>query len=367
MEPSPRLMSIAAAIALAGCLGDGAAPTLTILDQGAFPTFAHLKPVFENQTGAKVRLVDGGDAGGALRTALLSAGTPVADVLYGVDNALFFSEGVSEKRLYEPYESPLLARINRTLIDVDQFRVDGELWTTPVDHGYISVNYDVRITKDTPPPATLRELASPDWAPRFVTEDPRESSPGLGFLLATIDTFGEQGTYTWKDYWREFFANGGLVVRDWSTAYVYHFSAGYGQYDAGNQGDKELVVSYTTSPAAEVFFSGGAVTEPPSGSIEPPFGVFHQIETMGILRGAAQPGLARQWIDLVLSDAYQARVLGDNAVYPVVDGMEPPQAYADFATPPSDLAPARLTAPQISANLEGWLEEWTAIYQASTA
>jgi thiamine transport system substrate-binding protein len=337
--------------------------TLTVLDQGSFPAFAKLKPLFENQTGAHVVQIDGGDAGAALQQALLAAGNPPADVLYGVDNALFFSQEVIDKRLYEAYESPQLRRINRTLIDVDQFRVHGALWTTPVDHGYISVNVDVRLKNASggpAPPSTLRELATQRWAPHFVTEDPRASSPGLGFLLATIDTFGETGPYTWKDYWRDLLRNGTLVAHDWSAAYVLHYSGGYGASDKSNRADRSIVVSYTTSPAVEVLFGAPS---PPGMSVEPPRGVFHQIETMGILRGSKHVDLARSWIDFCLTNAFQDLAAPELAVYPVVDGVRLPAEFHAYATDPSKFDPVHLRADQIGPHLGGWLDEWQRLYQ----
>lgn len=367
--------------ALPGCLDLGPSPaaptgpprpfegqTLTILDQGAFPAFKSLKPAFENLTGARLVQIDGGDAGNALRQALLSAGNPPADILYGVDNALFFTRDVAEKRLYVPYESPLISRINQTLINVDQFRVDGALWVTPVDHGYVGVNYDIRLVNSTPSselPRTLRELATRRWAPQFVTEDPRFSSPGLGFLIATIDTFGETGPYTWKEYWRDLLANGTLVARDWTEAYVYYYTGGYGQYDPSTfRGGRSIVTSYTTSPAVEVYFG---TPSPPGVSLEPPYGVFHQIETMGILRGSTHVPLAQAWIDFCLTNEFQNRTAPELAVYPVVDGIPLPDAFVQYATPPERLSPARFTADQIGQNLDRWLDEWLKVYQAAQA
>jgi thiamine transport system substrate-binding protein len=336
---------------------------LRILDQGAFPAAAKLKPLFENLTGATIVTIGGGDAGSALQQALLGAGNPPADVLYGVDNALFFTEEVRASCLFVPYESPNLANIDEATVGVDQFRVDGDLWATPVDHGYINVNYNVALRNQSrTPPQDLRDLASSQWASSFVTEDPRESSPGLGFLLATIDTFGESGGYTWKDYWTELLKNGGLVVKDWSTAYVYHYSGGYGTYDPANKGDRSIVTSYTTSPAVEVYFGASS---PPGVSLEPPYGSFHQLETMAILRGTDKVDLARAWIDFCLTHAFQDMTAPELAVYPVITGVTLPDAFTQYATDPHDLKPARMDAQKIGSNLDRWLEEWEDLYQAA--
>lgn len=378
MKPLPTLALLSIfTLPLAGCLGGASScgdppqdptrptrfdgQTLTILDQGAFSFFKDLKPLFESQTGATVRQIEGGDAGKALQQALLNAGNPPADVLYGVDNAMFFSPGVQDKCLFIPYQSPRLGLLNASLIDTEQFRVDGALWATPVDHGYISVNIDRSLLANgTEPPRALRDLASREWAPRFVTEDPRESSPGLGFLLATIDTFGETGPYTWKDWWREFLDHGGLVVNDWTTAYVYHFTGGYGSSDPTSKSDRSVVTSYTTSPAYEASYSGS----PPSWSFEPAHGVFHQVETMGILRGSDHVALAQAWIDFCLTAAFQDRVSEQLAVYPVTSNATVMEAFQQHATAPSQLTPARLSSKAIGEGLSRWLDEWTQLRRA---
>lgn len=353
---------------LSGCvLLRDSGPTLRILDQGAFGQFDSIKGPFENQTGVKLVRLEGGDAGTALKTALLGAGNPPADILFGVDNVLFSTPEIREKSLFVPYESPNLYRIDEDLISVDIFRVNGELWATPVEHGYISVNYDIRLRNSTPTqelPTTLRDLATARWAPRFVTEDPSKSSPGLGFFLATIATFPDGSAYDWKHYWRDLLQNGTKVVHDWTTAYVYHYSGGYGSYDSNNAADRNITVSYTTSPAYEVIFGTPSV---PGVSFEPAKGVFHQVETMGILRGTKNLEHAKKFIDYMLTDDFQQYNAPSNAVYPVTRGTELPALLTELSTDPRDLRPAQISKGQLDAKLETWINDWVALYQAETA
>lgn len=342
---------------------------LTILDQGAF-SYMHeaIEPIFENHTGAELHVIDGGDAGTALRTAILSAGNPPADLLFGVDNVLFFTDDIEEKCVFLPYESPNLNALNNTIIDTDQFRIDSKLWATPVDHGYVSVNYDIRLddeTNNTHGPRSLRELAQPQWASTFVVPDPRFSSPGLLFLLATIDTFGETGDYTWKQYWSELFDHDALITKDWTTAYVYHFTAGYGQYnDTTFVGGRQIVVSYTSSPAVEVYFGTPDV---PSVSLEPDGGVMQQIETMAILRGTKNVALAQAFIDFALTNEFQKNNAPAMAVYPATTGTQIPPEFVELATDPGQLKLATMTPTDIDENLDRWLDEWVTLYQKHNA
>ena len=92
---------------------------------------------------------------------------------------------------------------------------------------------------------TLEDLAKPEYRSQLVVENPATSSPGLAFMLATVARFGESGDYTWLDYWQDLRDNDVLVTAGWEVAYYTSFSGGSGE------GDRPIVVSYATSPAAE--------------------------------------------------------------------------------------------------------------------
>lgn len=375
---TPLAATLALLVTFAGCLDtaqegctssgptDFAGQQLTILDHGAFDfMFATIEPLFENQTGADLVQLVGDDAGGALRLAIDSRGNPVADILYGVDNALFLEGALAG--IFEPYASPGLVRLDTRVIDLDAFRYQGVLLATPADHGYISANYDIRLTETHDAddlPRALGDLARPEWASEFVTSDPRFSSPGLGFLIATVATFGEDDDYDYLDYWKDLLEGGALVVGDWTTAYVFHYTGGYGQYEAGHIGDRSIVMSYTTSPAVEVFFGAESV---PGVSVEPPKGVFHQVETVAILRCTDQLPLAQAFVDFVLGDDFQDAVAPNMAVYPVGRDAAVPAEFDAHATAPSDLIAAPFTPQDLRAGIPRWLDAWTDLFLAESA
>lgn len=382
MNMKPALVAcLAIAPLLSGCFGASAecggsggptdfrGQTLTILDHGAFSwMFAAINASFEAQTGAHLRLQEGGDAGTALKMAIDAKGNPPWDVIYGIDNALF-GRG-ADAGIFEPYRSPRLSMIDDSVVRIADFERDGELLATPADYGYINVNYDATLNATHAQddlPTTLSDLAAPAWARDFVVEDPRFSSPGLGFLIATVATFGENDAYDYLDYWTDLFDGGVLVTPDWSSAYLVHFTAGYGQYEEGFVGDRHVVVSYTTSPAAEVLFSYGTLTEPPSVSVEPASGVFHQVETIAILCGTDQLPLAKAFVDFVLGQEFQNQTAANMATYPVMEGIELPAEFQTLATEPGDLEPAPFTSAQLKDGVPRWIAEWRSLYQAERA
>jgi thiamine transport system substrate-binding protein len=140
-----------------------------------------------------------------------------------------------------------------------------------------------------------------------VTENPASSSPGLAFLLATVRHFGDPG---FLDYWKDLRENGVVVVDGWETAYYTAFSGSSGQ------GPQPMVVSYATSPAAEVMFASSPLTDAPTASIIGPDTCFRQIEFVGILKGTRQTELARRFVDFMLSVEFQADIPGQMFVYP---------------------------------------------------
>jgi thiamine transport system substrate-binding protein len=214
----------------------------------------------------------------------------------------------------------------------------------------VCVNWDGdAFGADLAPPQKLEDLADPAYRGMLVVENPATSSPGLAFLLATIVRFGEEGGYTWRDYWRELRDNDVLVSAGWEDAYYGSFSGGAGE------GDRPLVVSYATSPAAEVYFADPPTNEAPTGVLAD--GCFRQVEFAGILAGTKAESSARALIDFLLSADFQEDVPLQMFVYPADPTASLPDVFVEHAQPIAD--PITLDPATIGAGREGWIEEWT--------
>ncbi len=341
---------IAAAVALAvvvlggGCGGEDEKPTSVVLvTHDSFVVSDDVKEAFERESGLRLRILQSGDAGELLSKALLTAGNPQGDVLFGVDNNLL--SRALEGDLFDAYESPALEGID------ERYVLDPEHRVTPIDHGEVCLNYDKAwfAERKIPPPGSLDDLVQPRYKDLLVVENPATSTPGLAFLMATVAHFGEGG---WGDYWRALRANGVLVVDGWEEAYSTRFSGA-----AGSNGNRPIVVSYASSPPAEVIFRTPKPAEAPTAVVTS--SCFRQVELAGVLRGARNEDGGRQLVDFMLSTRFQEDVPLSMFVFPVVPSAQLPPEFEKFAIVPK--SPLELSPEEIGANRDRWVKEWTAI------
>jgi thiamine transport system substrate-binding protein len=367
----------AVALLLAACTGPAPSPTptgsatptssptvaptqavtqLTVMTHDAFAVSDDVLAAFEQQNNVTVNILKSGDAGTMVNKAILAKDAPLADVMYGVDNT-FLSRAL-DAGIFEPYQSPALANIPA------EFQVDPHYRVSPVDFGDVCLNYDTTaFSGGTPAPSKLLDLTDPKYKNKLVVENPATSSPGLAFLLATVVARGNvpgataipaaSGYPFWQDYWQQLKANGVLVSNDWEDAYYNQFSGGAGQ------GDRPIVVSYATSPAAEVVGASPAPETPPTANIDD--ACFRQIEFVGLLAGArpeAKP-LAQKWIDFMLSRQFQQDMPLNMYVLPVEPGAAIPDVFTQTGAQATH--PIEMPYDQIGQIRDQVIQEWTDI------
>jgi len=344
-----HLIPLISALALvaSACAAQPATPTgprtLTVLTHESFVLSDDVLETFESANNATVQFLKLPDAGQALNRAILTKDDPEADVLFGVDNT-FMSRALDEGIL-EPYRSPSLAGIPAG------FLLDPGYRLTPIDFGDVCLNYDKAYfaERNLPPPQTLADLARPEYKDLLVVENPASSSPGLAFMLATVARIGEEN---WLGFWADLETNGVKVVEDWTTAYYTEFSGSSGK------GPRPIVVSYASSPPAEVFFAESPLEDAPTAAVTAPQTCFRQIEFAGILKGAKNRDLAEKWIDFMLSERYQEDLPLNQFVYPVNPQAALPEVFVEYSQIAQE--PANLPPEAIAANRDRWIEEWTA-------
>ena len=338
-------------LALAACgLGEEAAEAtpgmVTMMSHDSFAISEETIAAFEAANNATVVLLPSGDAGAALNQAILAKDNPLADVFFGVDNT-FMSRALAAD-IFEPYESPALADVR------DDLKLDESFRLLPVDYGDVCLNYDKEwfAENEPEPPQSLADLVEPAYEGLLVAENPATSSPGLAFLLATIAEFGTEGDYTYLDYWADLRENGVLITNGWEEAY-------YGQFSVASDGDRPLVVSYASSPPAEVIFADPPLEEAPSASVTAPGTCFRQVEFVGILQGTENRELAEAWIDFMLSEAFQEDIPLNMFVFPANVDAELPEVFVQWAQVPEETAEVGPAA--IDANREEWIQAWTEV------
>ena len=325
--------------------------TITLLTHDSFPTegttLNEALDAFTAQTGIAVEVVQAGDAGTMVSKAVLTAGNPEGDVLYGIDNT-YLSRAVNGG-VFEPYEAAGLDDVDEALTGLVP---DHE--ATPIDFGDVCVNYDIDWFADEvlDPPTDLASLAEPEYADLLVVENPASSSPGLAFLMATVAEFGADG---WVDYWNDLVANGVEIVDDWSGAYYEEFTF--------SGGSRPLVVSYGSSPPYEAIYADPPL-DPRTDTVSTAVAegtCFRQTEYAGVLRGTDRPDAAGQLIEFLQSPRFQQEIPMNLFMFPVDDSVELDPAFTEFAAIPTD--PLTLDPAEIDAHRSEWIDRWTQLLE----
>jgi thiamine transport system substrate-binding protein len=333
------ICALAAAFAAAFALSAHAAtPELRVLSHSSLGLPKPLLAQFEAEAGVKLSIIKAGDAGEMLNKLILTRAKPIADVVYGIDNTL--SAKAHAAGVLDAYQGPAQSRA--ALVKMDHGIV-------PVNYGYVTLNYDKAsfAKSGLPLPKTLEELTQAQYRNLLVVQNPATSSPGLAFMLATIAGMGETQAFDW---WARMRANGVKVAKGWSEAYYTEFSR--------NGGTRALVVSYSTSPAAELFYSKEKVTEPPTGSLSLKGGVFQQVEGVALIKGGAQREAAQRFIEFMRSAPVQEALQTEMWMFPVEKAVSraPVMRHA-----PEPAAFDALPADTIAAKSAEWVSRWTKV------
>ncbi len=346
MRPRPRIALITLALAALVVAPVGLAQRVVLMTHDSFAVSRDVLDAFTAETGIEVELLAAGDAGAALNRAALTRARPLADVLFGVDEGLLARARAAE--VFEPYRSPALDTVDPA------YRLADDHLVTPIDVGFVGFNLDPAwfAANGVPRPTSLADLADPAYARLTVVTDPATSSPGLALLLGTIGAWGEEDAFAWWAALRD----GGVAVRSgWSDAYYGDFTR-YG-------GDRPIVLSYASSPAAEVMFSESPVDPdaPPTVNLVCEACSVRQVETAGILAGTPRRAEAERLIDFLLSATFQADVPGTMFVYPVRSGVPLPDAFDLYARVPAPEELMPLPERLDGATVDGWIARWTRV------
>nr|WP_295775730.1 thiamine ABC transporter substrate-binding protein [Rhodoferax sp.] len=321
--------------------GAARAAELRVLTHASFALPKPLLAQFEKEAGVTLRITKAGDAGEMLNKLILTRANPIADVVFGIDNVL--AAKAQGAQVLDAYDAPSPSAKPTGNAAATVTLPPG---LVPVDYGYVTLNYDKAwfAKKGLSLPRSLDDLAHPAYARLLVVQNPATSSPGNAFMLATIGAMGEDKAFAW---WARMRANGLKVAKGWSEAYYTEFTH--------SGGAQPLVVSYASSPAAELFYSKTKLGEPPTASLSLPGGVFRQVEGVALVKGGKERAAAAKFIAFLRSPAVQQGLQTEMWMFPA-DALVPrAEALRHAVEPTSHDSPS---AQAIAEKNAEWVQRW---------
>ena len=333
-----RTFSFCAALLLLLTATVTSANELRVIVHNSFSLPKPLLAQFESESGVKLGIVKAGDAGEMLNKLILTRAQPIADVVFGLDNALIAKALAAN--VVEPYSGAAAQRASVVPL------ASG---VVAVDYGFVALNYDRAwfAKSGLALPKSLDDLALPAYRGLVAVPNPATSSPGFAFMLATIAGLGEEAAFDW---WARMRSNSVKVTKGWTEAYYTEFTR--------SGGTRPIVVSYASSPAAEVFYSKEKITESPTASLFFKGAVFRQVEGVALVKGGQQREAAGRFIEFMRSAAVQEgmqTVMWMNAAEPRTprpDVMRHAPEPAAFDNP---------SAETIAARGGDWVNRWTSV------
>ena len=285
-----------------------------------------VKEAFEKTCACKVNFVSVSDGVALLTRLKLEGPKSDADIALGLDTNL-----ISEAKntgLFEPHglDNAVTVKVPGNYSD-DTF--------VPYDYGHFAVVYDTKTLKN--PPKSLKELVEGDPSQKIAIEDPRTSTPGLGLLLWVKSVYGDKAPEAWAKLRKRILT----VTPGWSEA--------YGLF---TKGEVPMVLSYTTSPAYHMVEEKSDQYQAASFSE----GHYIQVEVAGILKGAHDKDLAKQFLKFMVSPAFQDIIPTTNWMMPVTKTSTPlPDAFGKLVQPQKTFL---MGSDEVAKNRQAWIDEW---------
>ena len=306
-----------------------ATPTLTVYTYASFVSDwgpgTLIEPAFEAHCGCDLKFVGVEDGAALLGRLKLEGSRSSADVNLGLDTSL----------VTEAQQTGLLKPHGLNLDAID-FALS---WSDPVfipyDFGYFGFVYDSE--KLANPPTSLRALVNQPQGPRIIIQDPRTSTPGLGLLLWVRKIFGDNDMSAWAALSPRIVT----VTKGWSEAYGLFL-----------EGEAPMVLSYTTSPAYHRHVE--QTDQYRVAMFEE--GHYQQVEVAARLAHSAQPELAKDFLQFLLSDEVQAILPTSNWMLPAVHTEQAlPEAFRDDELPRTSLS---FEPSEVSTERRHWIKRW---------
>ena len=315
---------------------------------------------FEKASGLNVTILKLDDAGSILDYLLQNRGNTNVDLAIGLDNTYLQTaiefDLLEEVDLDKSAMSAPGSSQGRSAMD-PLGPYDGPL-AVPYDMGYICLNYDTVAVdgENLSVPGTLEDLTGPEWRGKVALPSPVSSSPGRGFMLASLDYFDWQSDdgLEFSSWWSDMVANDVVITSGWTEAYETHYTGGYGEWTEGYIGDAHITVSYCHSPGVESYYNGNWTK---SATLDIPKTSLFQVEYASAVTGG-NALYAKKFIEYLISPEVNSMMPYENLMYSVLDGLDLPEedGYRSNSQIPAD--PASIPMEDIDDHMEAWLEQW---------
>ena len=284
-----------------------------------------IKEKFEKNFNIELEFVAVDSAATLLNKIILEGSSTKADIVLGLDMNLF--DAANKSNLFLKHD---IQNINNQI--KLPLKWDSENFV-PYNYGYFAFVYNNKNLKK--PPLSMNELINSTEA-RIVIQDPRTSTPGLGLLTWMKAIYGDNAENEWKKLNKKIIS----VTKGWTDAYYNFFMTG----------EADIVLSYTTSPAAHIMFEENYDI---SASIFNE-GNYISIEFAGILKNSKNKKIANDFLKFMLTDDFQSVIPSTNIMYPVTNINNLPDAFKNLLIPKV----LQLNPKEINDNKEDWINEW---------
>ena len=284
-----------------------------------------IEKIFEEKHNADVEFVSVDSAATLLNKVILEGDTSKADIVLGLDMNLF--DLAEQSGLFTTHNINDINNLINLPLNWESNKF------VPYNYGYFSFVYNE--ANLATPPKSMDELINSTNA-RIVIQDPRTSTPGLGLLTWMKALYGDKAGDEWKKLNKKIIS----VTKGWTDAYYNFFMAG----------EADMVLSYTTSPAAHIMF------EERYDILATTFeeGNYITIEFAGILNNSQNKDLANKFLNFMLSKEFQSVIPSTNIMYPVTNIKDLPEAFDKLDVPKF----IQMDPKEINKNKEKWIDEW---------
>ena len=321
------LMTLSALITLPAIAASSTQEKLTVYTYSSFASEwgpgPKIEAAFEKSCACDLEFIALDDGVSVLNRLRLEGKNSQADVLLGLDDSLIATAK----------KTGLLAQHDIDLSTVHINKGWSDKTFVPFDYGYFAFIYNSEKLKN--PPTSLKELVERRDDLNVIYQDPRTSTPGLGLMLWMKSVYGDQVSDAWKKL-----ANKTVTVtKGWSEAYSMFL-----------EGEADMVLSYTTSPAYHIIAEGKNQYVAANFSE----GHYTQTEVAAIVKNTAHKKLATEFMNFILSDDFQSEIATGNWMYPVT-GVALPKEFEQLTLPVKSLS---FSSEEVAENRKKWTKEW---------